>query len=320
MNLIFTNYKGFLMTAEIVNPDRSKMSLWLQASRFFVVSGSMIPVILAAMTAVLYKETINWYLFPVALFAAVLFHIGANMISEYHDYRSAVDRKETFGSSRILVDELLPPKQVLIGGFIVLGVGFLLGLILVYFRGLNIFLLGMCGVIGAIFYGAKPFELKYHALGDLVIFLLFGPLLSIGSYLGMTGQFNWDLVWITMPIAFLIVGVLHANNTRDIKFDTIAGIKTQASVLGLKGAQFEYYFLIAGAFVVIPILIFSDLIGYWGFLVFASLPPAIKNIRAMSKATVETPETIALLDVATAQHHMMFGLLYSIAILLSALI
>lgn len=308
------------MTAEIVNPERSKMSLWLQASRFFVVSGSMIPVILAAVIAVLYKETINWYLFPVALLAAVLFHIGANMISEYYDYMAAVDRKETFGSSRILVDELLPPKKVRIAGFMILGIGFLLGLILVYFRGLNIFLLGMCGVVGAIFYGAKPFELKYHALGDLVIFLLFGPLLSVGSYLGMTGHFNWNVVWLTLPIAFLIVNVLHANNTRDIKYDSIAGIKTQASVLGVKASQYEYYILCIGAFVAVLIFMALGMIDYWGFLVFISLPAAIKNLKTMTKAQVENPELIAMLDVTTAQHHMMFGVLFSIAILLSALI
>ncbi|MGA2297427.1 MAG: 1,4-dihydroxy-2-naphthoate octaprenyltransferase [FCB group bacterium] len=306
----------------VIKPERSKISLWVQAVRPFAYSGTAIPVILAAMLANTYfPGLMTWWLFPVALIAAMLFQTAGNLLSDYYDYKSTVDSVDTFGSSRVLVEKLMTPKEIFTGGMVALIIGFLLGLILVSYRGLPVLILGLIAVIFTYFYTAKPFELKYHALGDLVIFIFYGPLLVIGAFYSFTGFYFyslfWNLFWVSIPIGFLIVGVLHANNTRDIMHDTRANIKTQASVLGIKGAQFEYYFLVVGAYLAVGIMIIFKILSPWTLLVLISLPPAIKNIKLMSKAEVEKPEVIAMLDVLTAQHHLLFGLLYCLGILLT---
>ncbi|MBK9246878.1 MAG: hypothetical protein IPM69_01890 [Ignavibacteria bacterium] len=51
-----------------------------------------------------------------------------------------------------------------------------------------------------------------------------------------------------------------------------------------------------------------------------SLPPAIKNMKAVSKATPSTQAELAMIDVHTAQHHFLFGILYAIGLLLSAIL
>jgi len=300
---------------------RSKFNIWIQAFRPFAYSASVIPVILAAMLALTYNsEGTNWFLFPVILICAVLFHTGANLVSEYFDYKNQVDKPDTFGSSRVLVEGLLLPKQVLNAGIIAFALGFILGLILVYFRGTDILILGLIGLIGGFFYTAKPFQFKYIALGDLLIFILFGPLLVLGAYLGLTGDLNYSVLLVSIPVGFLVVAILHANNTRDMKFDRRAKIKTLAMLIGLKGAKFEYYFLIFGAFLSVIILILFNIISPWSLLVFLSLPPALKNVKIISNVDAENPSSIAMLDVLTAQHHMIFGLLLSVGILISYLI
>lgn len=297
---------------------RSKLSIWIQAFRPFAYSASVTPVILAAMLALTYNtDGTNWFLFPVILICAVLFHTGANLVSEYFDYKNNVDKTDTFGSSRVLVEGLLQPKQVLNAGIITFALGFVLGLILVYFRGTDILLLGIIGLIGGYFYTAKPFQFKYIALGDLLIFLLFGPLLVLGAYLGLTGDMNYQVLLVSIPIGFLVVAILHANNTRDMKYDRRAQIKTLAMLIGLKGAKIEYYFLIFGAFLSVVILILFKILSPWSLLVFLSLPPALKNVQTIAQVDAENPSSIAMLDVLTAQHHMLFGLLLSIGILIS---
>ncbi|MCX7737102.1 MAG: 1,4-dihydroxy-2-naphthoate octaprenyltransferase [Candidatus Kapabacteria bacterium] len=303
---------------QINKSETNKLNIWIQAFRPFAYSASVTPVILAAMLALSYKPNETaWFLFPVILICAVLFHTGANLVSEYFDYKNQVDKVDTFGSSRVLVEGLLQPKQVLNAGIIAFAIGFILGLVLVYFRGTDILILGLIGLIGGYFYTAKPFQFKYIALGDLLIFLLFGPLLVLGAYLGLTGDMNYYVLYVSIPVGFLVVAILHANNTRDIKFDKRAKIKTLAMLVGLKGAKFEYYFLIFGAFLSVILLIIFKVLSPWSLLVFLSLPPALKNVKIISKADSEDPSTIAMLDVQTAQHHMIFGLLLSIGILIS---
>jgi 1,4-dihydroxy-2-naphthoate octaprenyltransferase len=309
------------MTSSTLQAPRSKTSLWIQAIRPFAFSASVIPVLVGLTSALLFfPGNINWLLLPVVLIAAVLFHTGGNLISEYFDYYYAVDREETLGGSRILVDGLLTPKQILNAGILTFAVGFLLGLILVYVRGLDILWLGLFGLIAGVFYTMKPFKFKYIALGDVLIFLAFGPVLVLGSYFALTGDINWNPVWLSIPIGFLVVGILHANNTRDIKFDKEANIKTFAGLIGINGAKIEYYFLVVGAYISTGVLIATGFVGWYAALVLLSLPVAIKNMKSFSKASLDNPQEIAMLDVMTAQLHMQFGLLYIVGILLTALL
>jgi 1,4-dihydroxy-2-naphthoate octaprenyltransferase len=175
-------------------------------------------------------------------------------------------------------------------------------------------------LIAGVFYTVKPFQFKYIALGDVLIFLAFGPILVLGSYFALTGDMNWNVIWSSFPISFLVVGILHANNTRDMKYDKQAHIKTFAGIIGIKGAKLEYYFLITGAYMATVILVVSGIVDWYVLLVVLSLPVAIKNIKQFSKASFENPKGIAMLDVQTAQLHMQFGLLFVISMLLSALL
>jgi 1,4-dihydroxy-2-naphthoate octaprenyltransferase len=64
-------------------------------------------------------------------------------------------------------------------------------------------------------------------------------------------------------------------------------------------------------------LVLFKVLSPWAFIVFLSLPPAIKNLSQIRGVQVEDTSKIAMLDVQTAQLHMMFGLLLSVSILLS---
>lgn len=308
------------MTITQEMPQRTKLSLWLQAARPFAYSASVIPVLVGAMFALADGNlNANWLLFPVALIAGVLFHTGTNLVSEYFDYKKGVDRPETYGSSRILVDKLMEPKTVLRGGYLAFALGFALGLILVYYHGYPMLILGIVGLIGGLFYTGAPVGYKYFALGDLLVFIMMGPLMVIGGYLAVTGDFNINVLYVSLPVGFLVAAILCANNIRDIIHDTQAGISTMATVMGMKRARDEYYFLVISAFLSVITMVALGVLEPWALLPLLSFPPALKNLKEMASGNVSKPETIAMLDIKTAQHHMLFGLLLAIGLILSSI-
>ena len=63
-------------------------------------------------------------------------------------------------------------------------------LALVYFGGLSSSFLYTGGI-----------GLKYIALGDLIILIIFGPISVIFSYMSQTGNINWALIYYAIPLA-----------------------------------------------------------------------------------------------------------------------
>jgi 1,4-dihydroxy-2-naphthoate octaprenyltransferase len=303
------------------NQKRSKASIYFQAVRAFAFPASAIPAITGAMLAYMQDPNyVTWWLFPFILISVVLMQAASNVISDYDDYNIGVDTKESYGGSGVLTEDLLKPKEAFRFGIILFIIAFLFGLPIIIERGWIILLLGIFGILGGFFYTAKPVGYKYVALGDLMIFLLYGPSITGGTYYALTGLFSWNAVIIGIPLGLLVVGILHSNNFRDTIHDRKANIKTFASVIGENLSKAEYIFLISGAYLIIIALIIFKVLSPWSLLVLLSLPPAIKNINAIKGVHIEDTAKIAMLDVQTAQLTLMFGVLLSISLLITKLI
>jgi 1,4-dihydroxy-2-naphthoate octaprenyltransferase len=313
---------GELKMTNTSNIERSRLSIWIQAARPFAVTATVAPVLIGIMSALAFFDgKADWFLIPFVLFGAILLHTGGNFISEYFDYKHNVDRQDTYGSSRVIIEGLLTPDEVKKASIVVFALGVLLGSVAIFVRGdLTILWIGLIGLFCGVMYGAKPFELKYRALGDLAIFLAFGPTMVFGTYYALTGDFNLVPVWASLPISLLVIAILHANNTRDIKHDGEAHIKTMAMLLGIKGAKAYYYMLTFGSYVILGVLVALKIIPIWTLLALLSLPPAIANAKVMAKAEIDKPEIIAELDGMTAKQHLLFGVTMSVGLLISALV
>ncbi len=305
------------MTSTITT--RSAFSLWLQAVRAFSFTASMVPIIIGAMLALAFPGSVRWDLFPAVVVCSLLIHAGTNLISDYYDYMKGVDKEGAFGGSGVLVGKLIQPKQLFIGGIISFSLCFLLGLFFVQVRGIEMLYLGLTGIIGGYLY-CGGIGYKYLALGDILVFWLMGPLMVLGSYFVLTGTYNTAILLTSLPVGFLVTAILHANNLRDIKHDRAAGVRTLATVMGLGGSKVEYYVLIAAAYGCVIGMVLTQYLSPWTLLVLLSLPPALKNIKTISQADETTQAELALIDVHTAQHHFLFGILLAIGLLLSALL
>ncbi len=291
---------------------KTSLKNWILAVRPWAFPASTMPVVLT-ISYVFYKQyfipaEINWWFGLIALIGVIFLHAGGNLISDYYDFKNKIDRKDSFGSERLLVQGVFQPRTYIWYGLILIAIGSVTGLWLTYKTGAALLWIGLAGVLGALCYSF----LKTRALGDLLIFILYGPMIGLGTAYVLTSQLMWEVLLLNVPVGMLVVNILHANNMRDIKHDAEVHVKSQAMLLGLKGSKIQYVVLALGAYLVVILMNISGMIHPITLFTLISLPMAIRNIRLMMKATTDTLELIKDLDGMTAQLVMVFSMLFSI--------
>ena len=282
---------------------------WFMVTRPWGYALSIMPAVLAV-AYVFFENSItpmdvNWWYGILAVIASPVLQAGGNMMSDYYDYKNNVDREETYGSSRMLVNKQFEPKEVYWFSISCMVIGNLIGLFLLFNTSFHLLWIGVAGLIGSYFY----FFMKYRALGDLNIFIIYGQLISLGTYLVMTNALSWKMLLVAAAPGLLIVAVLHANNTRDITHDSVAKIKTAAMLFGIKGSILYYAALLIGSYLLIVLCVVFGIQHWASLIIFLSFPMAWKLMKQMRTADKEKPENIQRLDEGTAQLVMIYMLL-----------
>jgi 1,4-dihydroxy-2-naphthoate octaprenyltransferase len=306
----------------------SFLTKWRVAARPFALPASTMSVIFGTVLAVTVgKAEFDYLFFLAAFFGMAFLHTGSNLLNDVFDFKKGIDTQVNPVSGAV-VRGWITPRQALKGGLFFLGIGILMGLYLVSQIGLPIFWIGFIGVLIGVLYTWGPLPLKFNALGDLAVFLNFGILGSLGAWTVQTGSLSWTPVIWAVPMSLLVVGILHANNWRDIVSDTGGGIQTVASVLGDRGSAAYYRFLLLFPFVFVLLLIVVS----WAaglqhrmpltfLVIFLILPKAFKLIKkGARRANPQQPQDFIALDGETAQFNLMFGVLCTLALGLDALV
>ena len=143
------------------------------------------------------------------------------------------------------------------------------------------------GFLTGLFYTARPIALKYVALGEPSVFLMFGPLMVTGAYYVQRSEFAGQAVWVSIPVGILVALILLANNIRDIQFDGRVGIRTLATLLGKSSAVRFYELLVVGVYGVTALLVVLGQLSPWAFLTLLSLPLAFKLVKSFKNGRPE---------------------------------
>lgn len=300
-------------------PEPLRLKKWVVAGRPWALPASAMPVIFGTSLAVVICGTSFAILrFLLALAGMMILHTAANMLSDVFDFKRGLDKDVTPVSGAI-VRGWLSPRQVAAGSAVLFFIGCAIGLYLVYLTGAVLLIIGAVGVVIGIFYTG----LKYRALGDLAVFLNFGILGSLGAWVVQAKSFSWiPAIW-TIPMAMLVSAILHANNWRDSISDRERRVTTVASLLGDKGSLYYYGFLIFGPLAIvlglifIPLLISDQLIAMplTFLVVLLGLPRALTLWgRARRRHAPRQPMDFIILDGATANYNLTFGLLCTAAL------
>ena len=253
--------------------------------------------------------------FVLALAAMVILHSAANMRSDVFDFRRGLDTRATPVSGAI-IRGWLTDRQVARGSAVLFAAGLTLGLALAWMTGWILLVIGAVGVC----IGASYSLFKVNALGDLAVFLNFGILGALGAWTVQTRAFSWLPVAWTVPMAMLVVGILHANNWRDIATDSDRRVRTFASILGDYRSLAYYGFLLFGSLLLVVVYVAGPRLRMFAapflpwpcLIVGAVLPEAIKLWeRAKRRHAPLEPFDFIVLDGATARYNLLFGLFYT---------
>lgn len=273
--------------------------------RHWSFPASAMPVVVTLAYLFWMKEDVNWVNGVWALLNIVIFHAAGNTWSDYYDYKRGVDAKDTFGA-KTLTDGMFTPKEIyrLSLGLLIVALAGGVGLLLR--TGLPLLYIGLGGAACSLLYPV----LKYNALGDVVIFMAYALLPTLGTAYVATGLINWDVMWIAIPVGLITVAILHANNTRDIQTDARAGIKTLAMKLGEKTSVILYCIETLFPFGWIIGCAVTGTFPWWSLLVLPVLIPAMQNIL---RYPVKGASAIIHLDEQTAKLQLLFSWAFALS-------
>jgi 1,4-dihydroxy-2-naphthoate polyprenyltransferase len=292
------------------------IAVWIQAIRAPSLSAAAIPVLLGVAVAAR-AGFFSLGRMILALVGAMAIQAGTNLINDYYDFRSGADSEQSLGPSMVIQRGLLSAEQVWRGGIVAFGVGALMGLVLVYLCGWPILAIGIPSVAAGYYYTASPVSLAYVALGELTVFIFMGPAIVMGAYFVMALHFSAAALWASIPMGFLVAGILHSNNIRDIESDTRHGKRTLATILGRKGANYELIALDVAAYAVTIVAIVSHAIPWLALVVFITVPRALDQVRITTRES--DPKKLNIGLFRSIQLHMEFGLLMIAAFLVAAI-
>ncbi len=252
-------------TPLVVQPEEYRRSLgeWLQIWRDGMRAGylplSLMPVLLGSVLAWLptvSKRTLigNFHVidFLLILVSITLLQLGANLVNDYYDYMRGIDTSNAFGPGGLIQQGTIKPARILYLGLILLFLGMVPGFIVAQAGGPLVYLFGLLGVAGAYFYSATTRPLSSLGLGEVVGFIIFGPLITLGAYMVQTGgKFSSTPFIYSLPLGLLATAVIHVNNMRDIESDMHVSKYTLVALAGLRWGRAIFLILILAACAII---------------------------------------------------------------------
>ena len=298
---------------------RHSFKEWVAATRYWSFPVSSMPVI--ATFAYLFSRgilPIEWrslLVFLLSVLGVIVLHSAGNLLSDWADYRSGVDNAQAYAVPNLVFGHFQPVEYLRMS-IVLFVLGCIIGGGVVLLSGPAVLLVGAAGVLLTVLYSF----LKYHALGDLDIFIIFGILTVLGSTAAATGAIVWDALVLSVPLGIITVSVLHANNTLDIETDGAAGIKTFAMLLGAKASSILYRVYMVLPFLCIVVSVCVGWLHPLALICLIAAVPAWKNFAQAGQFAQKGLDAMKGLDQGSAQMQLVFSGLLSLGLLVAGLI
>ncbi|MBP7073914.1 MAG: 1,4-dihydroxy-2-naphthoate polyprenyltransferase [Rhabdochlamydiaceae bacterium] len=217
--------------------------LWLEAARPKTLVLSIMPVLIGASFAAR-QGTFSLLACLMTFLTALLIQMGANFANDYYDFLKGADTAERKGPRRLTQAGLISLSQMKLAIFLTFSAVALMSIYLSARGGPVFTLLTTLSIAFGILYTGGPKPLAYLGLGEVFVFLFFGPISTAGAAYLQTLTFSWEAVLLGLTPGFLASAVLVMNNLRDINEDKKADKKTLTVRFGKKFTQVEYTVLI----------------------------------------------------------------------------
>src|SRR5690606_15542610 len=138
----------------------------------------------------------------------------------------------------------------------------------------------------------------YIGLGEVTVFVFMGPIIVMGAYFVQTQSWSGEAFVVSLPIAFLVTAILHANNLRDIDNDRAVGKRTLATLIGRDRANWEMYLLLGAAYASLVAGIVAGVIPWPAILALATVPLVVPIVRVVAAGGSPRKLNMALFQTA----------------------
>jgi 1,4-dihydroxy-2-naphthoate octaprenyltransferase len=219
---------------------------WWQGARPRTLPAAIAPVAVGAGLGV-HAGAFDAVRVALALGVAVLLQVGVNFANDYSDGIRGTDTVRV-GPVRLVGQELASPRAVRTAAYLSLFGAAVLGLVLVILtRQWWLIGVGVACIAAAWLYTGGPRPYGYAGLGEVFVFLFFGPVPVIGTAYVQTLTITSTDVLASLGVGMLICAILVTNNLRDIPGDSRVGKRTLAVRLGDERTRMLYAALVTGA-------------------------------------------------------------------------
>jgi 1,4-dihydroxy-2-naphthoate polyprenyltransferase len=308
---------------ESIRSQREWLAIWWESIRPSYLALSLLPLILGSVTAWTQSISVKSprgsfhpIAFVLTLIAVLLLQTGAQLINDYYDYLNGIDTNNSLGPGGLIQQGLVQPARVLVIGLITVGLGAVLGIFIVILIGWPVIVIGLIGVLAAYFYSGVPKGLASLALGEILCFFIFGPLITIGSYFTQTGHLDRIVYIYSISLGLLAAAFILVNNMRDVGSDAPAGKLTLASLLGVRLSRTLYVILMIGAYAPIVALGLPSHSPHLLLIVLWTLPLLAVVITTVLRTT--SPASLHTAMFQTLKLETYFTLLLIVGLIVDA--
>ena len=266
------------------------VSKWLVITRAAVFSMTVTSGLIGGLLAIgaqqLTKEvTVNWALLGLAIVGLVVAHAANNMINDYFDLEGGVDTDDyvrALYAPHPILSGWVTKKQLAAAILLANAIDLAIMLFLVSQRGPLVAAFALGGLFVSVFYVAPPIRLKHIGLGEPGVFVVWGPLMVVGTFFIATGEIpGW--AWIaSLPYAILVTTVLFGKHIDKIDADTKKGVRTMPVLLGEARARRVAQVLMVAFYPIVIGAVLAGWIGPWVLLVVLGIPRLLTVLRTFN--------------------------------------
>ncbi len=282
-------------TATLVRIDDKKewealdvVSKWLIATRSGVTTVTLYSCVIGGLFALRGGRFawLTWLIMTVGLFLA---HGANNLLNDYTDYRRGIDTDNYF-RTQYGVHPLVQgfwTKATQMRWFVVSGILALAAAVFAIFEsGFDPVVIGLC-VYGALMLLLYTYPLKHFALGELTIFLIWGPIMIGGVYFVLTRDWSWSVALAGVPFGLSTASINIGKHIDKSGEDKLKGVSTLPVLIGQTAARVLTITVICLAYAVTLYLIATRFLTPIMLIVLIAAPQAWKALVRLSKPRPE---------------------------------